>query len=412
MTYYLGIDVGKFFHQGSLIDEKGLLVGASLKFENTLESMEDFFSQIQKRLPFEAILRIGLESTGHYWFGLRNFFFRKGIKELVVFNPIETKERAKTRIRKVKNDRIDSLEIAKMVKEKKLCSFSLKNDEDLTKLKKLTRFVEKMKSQEKRFKQEITSFLEVVWPEFESFFANVFAKTPLVVLEYLIKNQGLKEKKLIPLVKQTSRSRIKEEKVKELIGSFDTSLGQENRDENTFFCLKMLLDNLKNIQKQIKELKEKVEEFGEKFPKIKELIKIKGISKYLACVCLAEIGDVERFSNPDKLVAFAGLDPSVCQSGLYLRKQGNHISKRGSKYLRMALYFMAKTAVIHEPEFREYYLKKKVKGKHYNIVIIAVANRMLRMIYRLLKQKKLEKLFESTSGGNVSQVSFAETTEI
>lgn len=394
---FLGIDVGKFNHQASLIDDQGNLIGCSIRFANNLSSFERFLAEIKKRLPEKAILKVGLESTGHYWFNLRNFLNKNGFSSIEVFNPIETRERAKKRIRKVKNDRIDSLEIAKMIKERKE-EESFVWPENLRKLKNLTRFSEKLKSQEKFFKREIVNLLERIWPEFKGFFSNLFLTSHLVILENLEKMATIKEEEFSQLLKESSRQRINKEKAKKILDSFKESIGQELRDEFSFLQLRILLENLKLIQSQVKEVKEKINEFSKNFPVINEIKKSqKGLSCYLSSICLAEIGEIERFSSPEKLVAFAGLDPSVYQSGSYYRQRGNHISKRGSKYLRKALYYAAKTAVIFDPQFKTFYQKKKLQGKHYNVIIIAVARKILVRIYHLLKQKRLDTL-------NTSQV--------
>lgn len=114
-----------------------------------------------------------------------------------------------------------------------------------------------------------------------------------------------------------------------------------------------------------------------------------GVSPFSAAVYLSEIGNIDRFKNKNQLTAFAGIDASVCESGNYKRKQGNRISRRGSKYLRKQLYYAAKTAVIFDPELKKFYLKKKKEGKHYNLIMIAVARKILMRIYIVLKQKRL-----------------------
>ena len=152
----------------------------------------------------------------------------------------------------------------------------------------------------------------------------------------------------------------------------------------------MLLQSYELIENQLKEIKDQIEKYSGKYfaSEIELLTSIKGVSSEIASATLAEIGDIKRFENKDQLTAFAGLDPSVKQSGNYVRKQGNHISKRGSKYLRKRIYFAAKTAVIFDPELKEYYLKKKAQGKHYNVIICAVGRKMLMRIYAVLKQKR------------------------
>lgn len=393
-NYFLGIDLGKLFCQASLIDQEERLIGQSIRFKQDLSSLRAFLSEIKKRLPEKAILKIGFESTGHYWLNLKHFFENKGFNLIEVINPIETKKETGKRIRKVKNDRIDSLVIAKLIKRKTGNSYQL--NERIWRLRNLTRFTDKLKTQEKFIKREIVNFLERIWPENEDYFKQIFLKSPIALLKKYFDDKGglrkLKKEDFVNLLRKTSRGRIKKEKALIILNSIENSLGSWQRDNYSFCQLKMLLANLDLIQSQVKEMKEKIEKASEIFGEIEILSKIKGLSRYLASIIFSEIGDFNRFAKENQVIAFAGLDPSVYQSGNYSRIEGNHISKRGPKYLRKALYYAAKTAIIYDQEFKAYYLRKKAEGKHYNWIIIAVAAKILERIYRLMKQKRLSTL--------------------
>ena len=385
--FFLGIDIGKYEHQASLINYQGIMVGESIRFNNQLSDYDLFFKAIKKHLPDNAVVTVGMESTGHYHWHLKDYFLSAGLN-VKVFNPIETQLKSKTKIRKVKNDRIDSLLIAELTREKQTHRhYEVK--QEIKELRNLTRFCEKLKSQQRFYKQEISVLLERLSPEFCSNFSNIFLKTPLMIIkEYFINN--LSKDKLIAKTVKTSRGRTKQEKAVKIIQSLDNSLGLNYRSQNTQLQLKILLQSLELIELQIKEVQNQVDNYSEKyFTKEIELVSsIKGVSKNMANVILSEIGDINRFKNKDKLTAFAGLDASVKQSGRYCRRQGNHISKRGSKYLRKQLYYAAKTAIIFDPELKAYYLKKKKQGKHYNVIMIAIARKILMRIYVVLKQKR------------------------
>ena len=213
----------------------------------------------------------------------------------------------------------------------------------------------------------------------------------MIIKEYLV-NEIAREK-LITKISSFSRGRIKQERARKVIQELDNSLGLNYRSKNSQLQLRILLESLELTQKQIQEVKDQIEKQSQNFlEEMNYLTSIKGVSAYLASVILSEIGDISRFKNKDSLTAFAGLDPSVKQSGKYLRKQGNHISKRGSKYLRRQLYYAAKTAIIFDPELKSYYLRKKSQGKHYNVIMCAVARKILMRVYAVLKQKRLYEL--------------------
>jgi transposase len=385
--FFLGIDVGKYHHQASLIDSRGIMVSESIKFNNSLLDYEFVFGEIKKQLPVKAIVTVGMESTGHYYWHLKDYFLAKGVT-VKVFNPIETQLKSKTKIRKVKNDRIDSLLIAELTREKQVKPYS-EFSPQIKELKSLTRFQTKLKAQQRYYKQEIGVLLERLNPEFYANFSNIFLKTPLMVIrEYFV--NGLDKDKLIVKIIKTSRGRVKQEKAQRIISDLDNSLGLSYRNSHTQLQFKLLLQNLELIDSQLKEIENEISKYSAKYFKseIELISSIRGVSVKMASVVLSELGNINRFKNKDSLTAFAGLDASVKQSGRYLRQSGNNISKRGSKHLRRQLYYAAKTSIIFDPELKGYYLKKKAQGKHYNVIMVAIARKILMRIYAVLKQKR------------------------
>lgn len=389
--YYLGIDVGKLEHQATLVNEQREMIGQSIRFKNNFDSFQNLLNQIKKDLPEHSKIKAGMESTGHYWINLNNFLKTNGIEDVQTINPIETQKISKTRIRKVKNDKVDSFEIAKIIAQSSK-KYAPSENAELVKLKRLTRFCDKMKRQEKFIKREIVNLMEVICPEFEGLFKNIFLKTPMLILEKyadLRKLENVNEVKFCEFLRKNSHGRISKNKATSILQTLNSSIGKSNWDEFSIMQIRMLLDNLQLIQKQVVELKKEIEKFSDQFEGKKYIASVVGVSPYSAAVYLAELGDVSRFTAKHQLTAFAGIDASVFESGAYKRKQGNRISKRGSKYLRKQLYYAAKTAAIFDPEIKKFYEKKKVEGKHYNVIMIAIARKMLMRIYTVLKQKRL-----------------------
>lgn len=386
-VFYLGVDIGKYHHQATLIDERRNQIGESLRFDNCLTGFKFLTQTIKQRLPENAIVEIGMEATGHYYWHLRNHLVDIGFGSLQVINPIETQKLSKTRIRKVKNDKVDSLIIAQLISQRANNHPVVKENIELRQLKDLTRFCEKQKAQKRFYQQELSVLMERLSPEFSACFSNIFLATPLMIIKkHFLGN--IKGDLLAQAMIKTSRGRLSETKAKEIVCILKNSLGKEYRCGNAKLQLKMLLESMGLIDKQIKEIKKQIEKNSLQFEEIKYLSSIKGVSNYLASVILCEIGNINRFSNKGQLTAFAGLDASVKESGEYRRTQGNHISKRGSKHLRRQLYYAAKTAIIFDPELKAYYQKKKEQGKHYNVIIIAVARKILMRCYAVLKQKR------------------------
>ncbi|MBI4759122.1 MAG: IS110 family transposase [Chloroflexi bacterium] len=117
------------------------------------------------------------------------------------------------------------------------------------------------------------------------------------------------------------------------------------------------------------------------------LLSIKGVGPVLAATILGEIGDINRFASPDKLVAYAGLDPSVYETGEFVAKHA-HISKRGSAYLRRAVWLAAQMVRLYNPDLQEIYERKIAQGKHHNQAMATVCHPLLNRVYVVLKQRR------------------------
>lgn len=388
--YYLGIDVGKYEHQATLINARHERIGESIRFKNTRESFHEWMKQIKISVPELTEIAAGMESTGHYWMNLNNFLRDNGIGTIEIINPIETQKISTTRIRKVKNDKVDSFEIAKIIsRSQKGCA--VENNEFST-LKRLTRFYDKIKRQETFVKREINSLFELICPEFEGLFKSIFLKTPLALLRAYTDLRTLRTVDVAVfcvLLTKESRGRITVDRARAILQTMQHSIGQHHWDDISGLQIRMLLDTLELIQKHIVELKREIEQSSDHWEDKHYLASIPGVSSISAAIYLAELGDISKFHNKHQLTAFAGLDASVCESGTYKRTQGNRISKRGSKYLRKQLYYAAKTAVIFDPELKAYFVKKKHEGKHYNVIMIAVARKLLMRMYVVMKQKRV-----------------------
>lgn len=386
--FYLGIDIGKYHHQATLIDQKQQIVGPSFRFANSLAGFDLLRQTIKKQLPKSAMIKVGMEATGHYYWHLKNYLFKNGFNQCCLFNPIVTQQLAKTNIRKVKNDKTDSCLIAKLVSRQPDNQINtLAENNDLKQLKELTRFCEKLKSQKRFYQQALSVLMERLCPEFQTCFSQLFLKTPMTIIKHYFL-ADLTQEQLIKIAVQTSRGRLTTEKSRMIIEVLNNSLGKDFRHQYSTLQLKILLESLDLIKKQLSEMQDQIEKKSQEFKEIEYLDSIPGISNYLASVILSEIGEINRFERKEQLTAFAGLDASVKESGQYHRTQGNHISKRGSKYLRKSLYYAAKTAIIFDLELKAFYQKKKAQGKHYNLIIIAVARKILMRCFAVLKQKR------------------------
>lgn len=379
--FYLGIDVGKNTHVASMMDDHAKIIFKAFSFSNTLDAAEALLLKIQ---PYKDNLEIGMEATGHYWLSLYSFLIDNGFLVHVV-NPIQTDGwRKGTEIRKRKTDIIDSVLIADLIRYGDFLETSF-TDEDTLSLRNLSRFRNYLVSSISDLKRKSIAVLDQVFPEYASVFTDIFGKTSKELLKSLNLPSDYEELSAEKLEKVLSGITMK----KKAIQSINSLSEKAGRSFGISFCqdsfsfqLKLLIEQICFIEEQVLSVEEEIDNL---LSKMDTCIKtIPGIGSVTAATILGEIGDITRFDNPSKLVAYAGLDSSVSQSGEYEAPSG-HLSKRGSPYLRKALYQAALRAEFCDPVFHAYYEKKRGEGKHHLVATNAVARKLCHTIFAVLK---------------------------
>lgn len=149
-----------------------------------------------------------------------------------------------------------------------------------------------------------------------------------------------------------------------------------------YFQIRILIEQIEFTEKQIDEIDKKISKQLKKLNSV--ILTIPGVGPATGAIILGEIGDIGRFSNPKKLVAFAGIDPTSYQSGNFVG-QHNRLSKKGSPYLRRAVWMSALIAARYDPVFKAFYEKKRREGKAHGTALGAVARKLLYTIHAVLK---------------------------
>ena len=330
--YIVGIDIGKNHHEASIVSPEGKQIGPSLRFATTHKGADSLMSFIFKNIGNSPCV-FGMEATGHYWYPIYSFLKAKGYT-IYVINPIQSDSLRKMYIRQTKNDSIDSFLIAEVI----------------------------------RFGQ--------------------FGTTSMGILEkYLtpenIENAPIDE--LFEITKDKSHNRLTKAKAISIKEAAADTFGIKIAQDAFSFQLKQLIDRMNFLDKQIEALDIEIMKYYEQFDCY--LHTIPGIGIIGAATILAEIGDISRFRNSSALVAFAGIDPTVRQSGEF-NSTHNHMSKRGSPYLRHAIFLAATTCSFHNSLLNAYYKKKRDQGKHYLTATGAVARKLTTVIYAVLRDSK------------------------
>ena len=378
--FYLGIDIGKNTHVASLVDDKKKVIFKAFSFSNSINGAE---SLILKLEAFKNELEVAMEATGHYWLSLYSYLVEKNFTVRVI-NPIQTDGwRCGIEIRKRKTDIIDSLLIADLLRYGDFVETSLSN-EDYLSLRNLSRFRSYLISSIGDLKRKTIALLDQVFPEYASSFSNIFGKTSKEILSNFSTPsdfEDINSDDLNTFLESVSKKNYASKKIDELSKKASSSFGINFCLDSFSLQIKMLIEQISFIQNQVSDVENEIELLLEKLNS--PITTIPGIGSVNAATILGEIGDIKRFSNPSKLVAYAGLDASISQSGEY-EATYNHMSKRGSPYLRRALFQSALRAEFCDPVFSDYYQKKISEGKHHLVATNAVARKLCHTIFAVL----------------------------
>ncbi|SFC47860.1 Transposase [Alkalibacterium subtropicum] len=386
--FFLGIDIGKRSHVASAMNEEGKVILKGFSFPNSTEGGEKLLQKIISLSPIDQF-KVGMEATGHYWLSLFSFLDEHDFL-IHVINPIQTDGwRKGTEIRKRKNDIIDSVLIADLMRYGTFVETSL-SDENIFSLKQLSRYRTYLVGTASDFKRKIIAVLDQVFPEYDTLFSKVgiFGKASKEVLLELSSPDAINHISagtLADLLGEASRNRLGMKKAEELKTAASHSFGVKFAQEAFTFQLRSMVEQLKFIEKQITDTEKEIKKIMDDIDSVIETIP--GIGPINGATILGEIGDINKFSSPAKLVAFAGIDASVSQSGEF---EGTHnvMSKRGSPYLRKALFSAALVASRHDPVFKAFYEKKISDGKHHLTALGAVSRKLCYVIYAILKKNE------------------------
>ena len=384
---FVGIDVAKNKHDCFIINSDGEILSDVFTIENNKVGFDKLYEKITSVAVDLSNIKVGLEATGHYSYNILEYLLNKGLSAYVI-NPLHTSlYRKSLSLRKTKTDKVDARTIAMML----MSDVDLKSYSDTLyhnqELKSLTRYRFDKVSERAKLKQSVSRLVTILFPELEKLVSTIHSASVYALLcEFpgasLIANANIT--RLSNLLIKASKGRHTKDfalNVKEAaINSIGSSMPAKSLE-------------LKHTIKLIQELNSEIDEIeAEIFNIMNEIdspiLSIPGINYRMGAMILAEIGDFNRFDSPDKILAYAGLSPSTYQSG-QLMSSHSKMEKRGSRYLRYAIFNAAKYVCIWDPTFAAYLAKKRAEGKHYNVAISHAAKKLVRVIFHLVKTGEL-----------------------
>lgn len=381
--FIIGIDIAKRSHEAVIITEDGQIVHKAFNFRNNCTGYNLLLEQVRKLTNTKSQIVFAMESTAHYWLALYARLLKDGYT-VIVLNPIQSHSLRELYIRKTKTDAKDSLIIADLVRFGRCQASNVPQDKILA-LRELCRSRAYLIDTAADLKRKLIALLDRIFPEYETLFDPIFGKASVAVLRKYPTPQKLKNahlEKLTELLWESSGGHFGEWKARQLKEAAYSSFGIEDSCGVYSALLGMFLEQILSLTEQADLIEKQIALLLKEFDS--QLTSIPGVGTVLAATILSEIGDISRFSSANKLLAFAGLDPSVKQSGEF-KSSRNRMSKRGSPYLRRAIWLASTVAVQCDPMFRAYYEKKMSEGLHYMNVIGHVSRKMTAVIFAVLR---------------------------
>lgn len=383
---FVGIDVAKDKHDCFILNSEGTVLADVFTIANNRIGFETLLSRIQSCSQGESKIKVGLEATGHYSYNLLGFLLDNGLATYVL-NPLRTNlYRKSLSLRKTKTDRVDARTIAAMLLSdaglKPYTNTAYHNEE----LKSLTRYrFDKVKERAK-LKSSVSRLVCILFPELEKLVPTLHIASVYALLEEF---PGAKQvarahlTSLKSLLEKASKGRYKRDMALSIRDAARMSIG--SRMPAKSLELQHTIRLIRELDAEIHEIEAEIETMMDEIRS--PIMTIPGIGYRMGAMILAEAGDLSRFDSPDKLLAYAGMSPSTYQSG-QLNNCYPHMEKRGSRYLRYALFNATKYVCLWDPTFSAYLAKKRAEGKHYNVAISHAAKKLVRLIFAMEKSRQ------------------------
>ena len=377
----VGIDVAKDKHDCFILSSEGEILADVFTIPNNAEGFDTLLQTIHRCICPADKIKVGLEATGHYSYNILGFLLNKGLPTYVI-NPLHTNlYRKSLTLRKTKTDRVDARTIATMLMSdvdlKSYTDTSYHNEE----LKSLTRYRFDKVRERGKLKQSVSRLVTILFPELKKLVPTLHIASVYTLLSefpgaHQIATAHLTHLKTV--LSDASKGRYDKDKAVEIRSAARNSIGSRMPAKSL---------ELRHTIQLIRELDAEIEEIENEINSIMDevhspITTIPGIGTRMSAMILAEVGDFRNFDSADKILAYAGLSPSTYQSG-QLTNGYAHMEKRGSRYLRFAIFNATKYVCIWDPTFAAYLAKKRAEGKHYNVAISLAAKKLVRLIYAM-----------------------------
>ncbi|MDJ1122815.1 IS110 family transposase [Olsenella sp. YH-ols2217] len=384
---HVGIDIAKHDHWVGAVGDDGRRAARPTPFRNSREGFGELVAHIEGLGGDPASVQVGMEATGHCWPACFRALREAGY-EAAAIDPMQTNAVRRLRnLGKVKTDAVDCELVAETVR---IGAFepSRLADDDLLSLRQLVRLRQSMCESASDLKRQLLCVLDQVFPEYAALFSDPFGESSLALLRRWGTPDALaraRESTLAAELRRASHGRLGEERARQVREAAKGTCGVKLALGSFSLEVSMLVAQLDFISGQCDELEGRI---GALLREIEPLVlTVPGVGVLTGAQIVAEVGDVSRFRNAKALVSYAGLNPSVSQSGRFEGSDA-HITKQGSPYLRRALYLVAMSSLRVPGPFRDFYDKKRSEGKRHREALVATARKAAAVVYAVLRNQE------------------------
>lgn len=379
---YAGIDVAKDKHDCLIVDSNGVVLSNTFTIPNNRQGFDELFAKLKTHSKDLSGLKVGLEATGHYSDNLLEFLIANNLPTTVI-NPLYTNlYRKGLSLRKTKTDKVDAHSIVTMLRTEDLKPYS-QLSYHVREFKSLTRYRFSLVQDCARLKSSFARLCVILFPELEKLVPSLHMASVYALLAELPNARAISEchlTRLTNLLSEASKGRYNKDKAIEIRNAAKVSIGSYSKVKS--LELQQTLQLIQMMEKQIAQVEVRINPIVDSLHS--PIMTIPGIGYRMAAIIIAETGNLANFDKAEKVLAFAGFEPSVYQSGQLTSTHAKMV-KRGSKYLRYALFNAAKYVCHWDEGFRQYLTKKRAEGKPYNIAVSHAAKKLTRVIFHLVK---------------------------
>lgn len=379
--FYVGIDVAKDKHDCCILGSDGEILCSPFTIPNTLYGFDELYEKIGSLTDDVSEIKVGLEATGHYHLNLLHSLLDNGLPCFVI-NPLHTNLFRKGQsLRKTKTDKVDAASIAMMLStDKTLKPYSVTSYHN-EELKSLTRYRFDKVQERSQLKVSVSRLVSILFPELEKMVPTLHMNSVYTLLSEFPGASFIADAhltRLKNLLYKASKGHYGRDMAISIRDSARSSIGTTMASKSmelkhTIYLIQLISDEINEIESAINAIMDSIDS---------PITTIPGIKNRMGAMIIAEIGDFTRFDSADQVLAFAGLSPSTYQSG-QLTSSHSRMEKRGSRYLRYALFNATQYVCIWDPTFKAYLAKKRAEGKHYYVAISHACKKLVRLIYRM-----------------------------